>query len=1414
MPNTTLDPFLRQTLECSPLSYVIYQYIDGKIQTILASDGFYKTFHVERGSLGDVAKEANKIHSDDIEIFRNKLYSFARGEGKLDVYFRGTIGEEDVYHSIHAIGKHFSIGNDDLMMIWYNDVATMEDGSFVFDEKTYENTIGLISNYYDDELTGLSRMSNFLRLADNYLAAHKEDGMKMVVMAFDFSGMKAFNIKYGFEKGNNLLISFSKILKANFPNGVLSRFGEDHFYVMTENKDIEETLNKIFKEVRSMNDGFTLPLRVGIYDGPITNIARSCDKAKTASDLGQHLYVSHYNFYNDKFFEEMEKRDYIINNLDRALKEGWIVPYYQPIVRAINGKMCDEEALARWIDPDKGMISPADFIPVLENSRLIHKVDLCILDKVLEDFDKKKEQGIIIAPVSINISRSDFEACDIISEIKKRVVESGYPTSLITIEVTESIITSDKELLKEQINRLHKEGFKVWMDDFGSGYSSLNSLQDFEFDAIKIDMEFLSSFESNPKTPNIIRETIKIAEQLGVETVCEGVESDKERDFLLSCGCSKLQGYFYSKPAPIEEITKKNLAHIIGRENPAERGYYSILSSTSLDDPSVNGDSGTIAELAFIGPCDGILELEGDDVYLLRGSLSFIKTCQVRGFIQESKNSRGYKFVKKPDSFFSGLIQRCLSSGNWEMETVSSNNGNSTFMVRNIASNPTSGARAIVCIISAYPRATNPKSLEINDETIIRELIEPAAFPIPFIMANVVKNDKGEEDLNCVYANDQFCDLISMPMEIVKSATLKELVPNLNEDWVRLAHYVIANKKSVEGEFIGQISRVWLHYTIAPATVEGCVILAFTKIDKPNESEQNTNFEKTIYDEVYRISTIFKLKENHKVKLNHALYELEKSCNADEFAIVELGDDGYMSDYYEWCKEGVNKVMETLPFKDPVFKKFIYSNMINGNQCYVQEDINNLKDESRELYNALRSHGIKRFILVPLISKNKVVGLFTASNYEIDKLTWTKKVMSKLANIIAKEIADSKGVSKKQAFKDVQAHPFNSFSSFLQKEFYLGKRSTTEQQFINKENMRLARPTAWMFIIFETFFIPFFTSFVLFKKNQGSTAYYADNVWLILHLVIYAVFLLSNIALLVYASFYLNDKLNHQRGLVKRTRFIIDCYVSICNLFGILISAMDYQVGGQLIVFVMMTMYSFSLYRIHPFKATILNAFNYALLAILVYFAPLHDVNSSLSLITNFDASTATNLGALFILQTVLIFVLYRSRIRMVSASLIDRLSKTKLRYALEEDYKHLTNKPLVAMMVDIDDFKLLNDIYGHQAGDEIISKIGQALIETFGIDSVYRYGGDEFLVIKKGDRESFEKCLKDLQPNFDLCTSFETRITFSAGYEEATIKDYSSLERVIRESDLLLYEAKKRGKNQIVRGGEQRHITEETYAQ
>lgn len=273
-------------------------------------------------------------------------------------------------------------------------------------------------------------------------------------------------------------------------------------------------------------------------------------------------------------------RQYIKTHIDEALEKGWIQLYYQPVVRALSRTLAGYEALARWQDPVRGLISPAAFIPALEEIHAIHKLDLYMVDQICSLYGPRNDLGFPTVPISFNLSRLDFFDCDIHAEISRRVDRAGVPHGNLAIEITESVFVQDMSVIAPILDQFRQDGYSLWMDDFGSGYSSLNVLKDYAFDTIKLDMEFLRRFTDRAKV--IVESVIRMAKDLNIQTLAEGVETEAQAEFLRNIGCSLLQGFLFSKPFEMtrEKVVQKDLGLI--HETPEVRKYFDRAAQVDL----------------------------------------------------------------------------------------------------------------------------------------------------------------------------------------------------------------------------------------------------------------------------------------------------------------------------------------------------------------------------------------------------------------------------------------------------------------------------------------------------------------------------------------------------------------------------------------------------------------------------------------------------------------------------------------------------------------------------------------------------------------------------------------------------------------------------------------------------------------
>ena len=408
----------------------------------------------------------------------------------------------------------------------------------------------------EDQLTGLYNYSYFTERAKDSIENLEGDLAENVLLFLDVHNFKAFNDQRGFEAGDRFLIALGKRISELFSDSLYGRQADDHFVVLTKTDGLMERLNSLNDLVRDYDEEILLGINCGGYhlSSHHEDPRMAIDRARYAAQLIKNRFQTIYIEYDEAMSEAYHKRLYIITNIDNAVKNGWIVPFYQPVVWSDTEELCGCEVLARWIDPVYGRLSPIEFIPVLEEYRLIHKLDKSIFESACRDLRESMDAGKPVVPISLNFSRLDFELMDAVTELDTLATKYGISRDLIHVEVTESALTDNFSLLNDAMNRIKELGYSLWLDDFGSGYSSLNVLKDYQFDVIKLDMRFLSNLEDSEKARTLIDCIIRMANRIHMLTLTEGVETSFQADFLNKVGCDRLQGYLFGKPIEKDEL--------------------------------------------------------------------------------------------------------------------------------------------------------------------------------------------------------------------------------------------------------------------------------------------------------------------------------------------------------------------------------------------------------------------------------------------------------------------------------------------------------------------------------------------------------------------------------------------------------------------------------------------------------------------------------------------------------------------------------------------------------------------------------------------------------------------------------------------------------------------------------------------
>lgn len=411
-----------------------------------------------------------------------------------------------------------------------------------------------------DYLTGLYTKEY---LYENINKRLKDDHETDYMIGYiEVSNYKMINDVFGKEFAELTIKKIAGFITGNVSSKCLyGRLSDDSFGILFDKSKFNEDAVKTRLEnftIKDDNLEHQILMHFGIYD--ITpeddiNVPLFFDSARLATTMIRDNYHDIIVYYDDKLRNEIIHNQLITNQLKNAIETRQIRPYLQPIVDS-RGMLAGAEALVRWIHPDEGFMNPGMFIPVFERNGLIAEVDRHMWRCACEILANWKERGIE-AFISINISPKDFYYMDVVTTLKSLVEEHGIDPVKLRVEITETVMMSDSMDIIKTVDELRASGFIVEMDDFGSGFSSLNLLKDMNIDVIKIDMEFLKDSERNMKSGIIIKNIINMSEELNIATLTEGVETAKQFEKLYAMGCKLYQGYYFSKPVPLEDFEKQ-----------------------------------------------------------------------------------------------------------------------------------------------------------------------------------------------------------------------------------------------------------------------------------------------------------------------------------------------------------------------------------------------------------------------------------------------------------------------------------------------------------------------------------------------------------------------------------------------------------------------------------------------------------------------------------------------------------------------------------------------------------------------------------------------------------------------------------------------------------------------------------------
>ena len=408
-----------------------------------------------------------------------------------------------------------------------------------------------------DRLTGIATRDTFFHSARRMIDENPDD--KFVLGTLDIDRFKIINDVYGTTVGDSILIQLAASLAREvLGKGVCGRLGADVFAFCVKEEDFD--LEALLQSQRFLSDNLGLAYNLVVHNGiypvtePKTEIATMCDRANMARSTVKGDYNKRYAYYDEPMREAILAEQEILNDMQKALETGAFVLYLQPIYSLNFEKPISAEALVRWDHPEKGIIEPGKFISLFEHNRFITNLDHYMWEMTCRYLADRRDRGLAAMPISVNVSRVNLFQPDLVSDLMEFLAKYNLPPSMLRLEITESAYMDDPSQLVTASEKLRKAGFKILVDDFGSGYSSLHMLKDIPLDVLKLDMRFLSDMEPSSRAATVLLGVIRIAQSLGMVTVAEGVETKFQLEFLRSAGCDNIQGFFYAKPMPIDEF--------------------------------------------------------------------------------------------------------------------------------------------------------------------------------------------------------------------------------------------------------------------------------------------------------------------------------------------------------------------------------------------------------------------------------------------------------------------------------------------------------------------------------------------------------------------------------------------------------------------------------------------------------------------------------------------------------------------------------------------------------------------------------------------------------------------------------------------------------------------------------------------
>jgi len=525
---------------------------------------------------------------------------------------------------------------------------------------------------YHDSLTGLPNRALLRDRLQQAIDSAKVEGRQVAALLLNIDRLQRVNDAFGHDHGDTVLKELADRLNALLaPGDTLSRLGSDEFVmVLTDFADADEIitvgqrlLGAIARpfQIQGVEVAITASMGIAIYPDDGLEPVKLLKCADTALSMVKAEGSNAMRFFTTEMNSRALSRMTLENQLRHAIERGELLLHYQPQVALGGGGICGVEALIRWRDPEIGLISPADFIPLAEDTGLIHPIGEWVMRMACRQNKAWQDAGLSPVRMAVNISAHQMTSGLLLSMVQSALKESGLEPQYLEIELTESALMSETELTQKQISGLRQMGVSISLDDFGTGYSSLGYLSRFTLDRLKIDQGFVSNITTDPRSAAIAKATIALAQSLGMTVIAEGVETEGQLGYLRRLGCDEIQGYLFSRPVPADEM-----ALLLNKASSLFVNGIALEPTRTLllldDEPHV------------LSSLQRLLRRDGYQILIAHSSLDAFEklathTVQVIISDQRMPDMSGTEFLERVSELYPETIRMVLSGYN-DLDTV------------------------------------------------------------------------------------------------------------------------------------------------------------------------------------------------------------------------------------------------------------------------------------------------------------------------------------------------------------------------------------------------------------------------------------------------------------------------------------------------------------------------------------------------------------------------------------------------------------------------------------------------------------------------------------------------------------------------------------------------------------------------